>query len=133
VRPFYVIVQAPNSRHFVSLCREILTLVQNGRTTTALSLKEFALIMTFSLLFAAGAQIWVINAATNELTAASETITWDQTHNELELVKSSSTNPAPVVRLRSYRCLLSVSPACSEIVSGLELNAELCDMMDMSK
>jgi hypothetical protein len=68
---FYVIVQALNSRHLVSLSgREILTLVSDSRKTMCL-LKEFALITTFSLIYAAGAKIWSLNAATNELTRKS--------------------------------------------------------------
>jgi hypothetical protein len=57
------------------------------------------------------------------LFTANAAIIWDEVHNELELVTDNSPDKL-VVRPSGYRSLLSALPACTEIVSGLELNAE---------
>lgn len=68
----YVIVQAPNSRHFF-LWQGAPHACPRQLYDHCASLKKFALITTFSLLYAAGAsaKIWTLNAATYELTGKS--------------------------------------------------------------
>jgi hypothetical protein len=69
----YVIVQAPKLTPFFFLWQGAPHACPRQLYDHCASLKEFALITTFSLLYAAGAsaKIWTLNAATYELTGKS--------------------------------------------------------------